>query len=433
MKTNQLIAFGLSVSVAANIALAFALVRPASLASASTAARASGVPLPDTASVSQTAVSSPAASASQTAERDPASKVTRLWDIIGAADDTTLMANLRQAGFSPRQIRSIAQYLLDEKYRTRRIEVYGLGKDVPYWKSSNVFYAGDKRLDERRKLQQEITGELKSLVGDAYSVVDDVGEPSLRNQYGPLPSEKLEKIARIQQDYAELRGGLSRASVMLPTDRERLVLLDKEQRADLEKILSPTELFEYDLRNSPAASRLKTGNNELLSLTEAEYRSLFPIFQSIEGRIPPNTGANYQELQKAREAAEAQVQDQIKAALGEARYAEYKQANNRDAHQENRVVSRLGLPLSIAAQLVEMKQEYRDVSRAISTDKQLTREQKNEQLSALTKDSEAKITSLIGQRGLDAYREYGGSWLRTNAITTTTRVAPTTLPAPSHP
>lgn len=403
MKKHPMILIGLTLSLTANLMLGLALANTASHVT----------PPPGITQASRVSTR-PAGSS---AHDQPRTGAATLWAQVSSPDHSTLIANLRKAGLSPKLLRAIAIALVEEKYRSSMIEAYEAGENTPYWKTTNVFYGGDKRLMVRHQLDQKIAKEVNALLGNSHNVVTPEMASSLRKRYGNLSQDKLQKLIRIQEDYNELHSPFETGATMLPADREKFALLRKEQRADIEKLLTTEELFEYDLRNSSVGDKIKRETADLLNLSEMEYRALFSLFQSIENQMPTETGSNHLEINQARESAEAKIQDQIKTALGEARYADYTQVKDRQASLENRLVVRLGLSLSTAAQLVGLRNEYRDLSKAISTDRSLTPEQKAEQITALNKDSESKITSLIGQRGLEAYQQYGGAaWLSSEAV-----------------
>ncbi len=66
-------------------------------------------------------------------------------------------------------------------------------------------------------------------------------------------------------------------------DREKLALLNRERRADLERVLTPEELFEYDLRQGPTAMRLRS-QLAAFQPTEEEYRAIFTVQHALDRR-----------------------------------------------------------------------------------------------------------------------------------------------------
>lgn len=395
MKINKILFISIcALSLAVNASLGFALLRPA------TPSVAFGAPK----TVISGSTNTPASPMNGTLTGT-------LWSELSSIDLRKLVSNLQAAGFSPKMIRAIIQALVSEKYAERLLVARGHDKDTPYWKTSNTYYSGDKRMKESSRIYREMNKEVRAILGDISLVVGDENLPYLQRQYGSLPSDKLNKLMHIQEDYSEMIAEYQTGGTQLPADREKLKLLQQEQRADIAKLLTTEELFEYDLRNSPASWRLR-GWNDSFDLAEAEYRALFPLYQKLEDQFPSDQGPSNAETDKARKTAEEQMQDQIKAALGDARYADYKQSRDPSAQQENRLVLRLGLPLTTASQLVEAKKDFQEKTKSIAKDKDLSGEQKKDKLAALAQASQDRVTSLIGEQGINVYREYGGGWLK---------------------
>lgn len=128
-------------------------------------------------------------------------------------------------------------------------------------------------------------------------------------------------INEVQQD----NQGFRLASV-----GEKLRYQQAEQKRDLEARLSPTERQAYELRQSSTAQQLR-GKMTALNATEQEYLTIFPLQKACDEQFPVQNndpfggGAGRDPAYwKARQAAEAQLQAQIKAVVGEARYAESK-------------------------------------------------------------------------------------------------------------
>jgi len=395
-----------ALSLAVNAALAYALTRP------SVPAANASLTMPKQEQPKKTAITNLATPSDTTPATTTLPPQDQLWTKLSSSDLTKLVANLRAAGFSAKTIRAIIQSLINEKYAERLMIARGYDKDTPYWKTSNVYYGGgDKRMKESNRIHREMNKEVRAVLGDDYThIFSDDSLPHLQRQYGNLSSEKFSKLMQIQTDYGEMMSDLHMSSNLLPADKEKRKLLEKEHQVDIAKLLTPDELFEYQLRNSTAASRLR-GWNDSFDLTESEFRGLFPLYNKLEEQFSTEDGPNDN---KARQSAEEQLQDQIKAILGEARYADFKQSRDPSAFQENRLVLRLGLPLSTATQLMRTKNEAEKQMRALGSNKELSPEQKQEQLSTLKQKNETKVRELLGERGLTLYRNYGGHWMGRN-------------------
>jgi len=75
-------------------------------------------------------------------------------------------------------------------------------------------------------------------------------------------------------------------------------------------------------------------------------------------------------------------------------------------------MTRLDLPLSTSAQVVAVQREIQPRIAAVRNDRQLSPEVAATQLVALAQEATTKLTALIGVRGVEGYRQYGGGWLQ---------------------
>lgn len=153
----------------------------------------------------------------------------------------------------------------------------------------------------------------------------------------------------------------------------------------------------------------------LFKPSEAEYRALFPILDTVEQQFPSNLGTSA-EMTAARRDAEEKLQGQITAVLGAARYEEFKQSTDPANSQLNRLVARLDLPLSAAVDAAAIRTDVQQRATEIRQNQQLDSAARNAQLAKLAEEASGKLShALGGARGLDAYKEYGGQWL-TNLV-----------------
>lgn len=351
-------------------------------------------------------------SASGAAARDTA-PLSKLWAQVQSGDLRTLADRLRAAGFPPSAIKAIVSAEIYEQFAARRKALLGQQEEVPFWKTQQRAILDPKAMAELRQISREQTNLMKELLGpDGYLGSDEVMAFQKR-QFGDLPRDTLDQMQNVLSDYNELRQQIYQAAngVMLPEDREKLALLEKEQRTDLAKLLTPQQLEEYDLRSSNTANTLRS---QLVTFkpTEAEFRALYKATRDAEEKIGSltNAGGNPDQMRQIQAAA----LENARAVLPADRFAELKQAVDPLYQQVNRLVARLELPTSAATEVVTVQQDIQKRATAVRGNRELSAEQRNEQLGALAQEASAKIsTALGGTRGLEAYKQYGGQWLQT--------------------
>jgi hypothetical protein len=414
MKISSLVLAG---SLVANVALAaFLAFRPAD-------SSAPDAILPgQTANPASDATSRTTGSTGKTTAASDASRTATppLWERLRSDDLPTLVARLREAGFPPLAIRRIVMGLINEKFDARRLELEKPFLDAPFWTNSTGSYNDPKVGPELRKLQREQILIAQRALGENLAEMfadTDENRAMMRQQVGDIPPEKLQQVFDVMMDYSEKRSAIYsalRSGPLLDTDREKLVALEHAQRDALAQFLSPAELDDFMLRNSDSAARLRSLLGPMRP-TEQEFRTIYPLYQAFSEQFPQE-GNLTPEQNAARAAGLAQLVSQVKTLLPPDRAADIDQVANTSASQLNRLVARLDLPLSAAAQVTTIQKETQQRAAAIRSDTTLNAAARRTQLGALADEATARIsTTLGGSRGLEAYKEYGGQWL-TNLV-----------------
>jgi hypothetical protein len=316
-------------------------------------------------------------------------------------DPAALAARLRAAG-SPEKF--VLRVIVAEHERA-----FAERHRSDYWRLENP---GDPaEIVARRQREREERMAFERLIGD--EAASELMAEWMEMQFGRLPAEKRARVYALQRDYEELRQPLQDPfSSGMPSaeTREKLLLLEKEMRADLAKILTAEEFQEHELRWSPTAQSLRT---QLVGFnaTEAEYRALFALRRPIDEQFHP-LSMSTPEAGEQRRAAEQALGWRIAALLGPERYADYQQAMRPEHRQLNQLVARLELPLSAAAQVAAVQT---DVQRRVSltrNDRALAPAEREARLRALAEEAQAKITAALGRRGYEGYQLHGGNWLQ---------------------
>ncbi len=400
MKTLPLV---IAASLAANAALlALVFTRPAD----STATSFSLNSQPSTLNAS--ASSSPAVDAQLWAHLDP-----------GTADFPRLIARLRAAGFPPKIIRAIVAARIRADFAARRRALYPEQGKAPFWQHDQP--ADPKVRTALRDLRREETALVNQLFGGpdpdqtlAMSVFE-------RRNYGDLPADKVSRLAAVKRDYDEMRSEIYEAAgggTMLPEDRAKLALLEKEQRADFAQFLTPQEVADYELRTSSTATQMRY-NLTAFAPEEAEFRTIFALQKAFDDKAGRMFPGMTQEQMRAHSEEQKKVTDQIKTALGPERGAEYERAIDYGYRQASLIAERLNLPKTSAADVWQVQKDVEKRTSELYTDNTLAPEARTAQQAALIQEANAKVTAALGERGAALYKQSFGYWLQ----------APTTRPA----
>jgi len=330
------------------------------------------------------------------------------WTALRSDDLAAEIERLRAEGFPPAVIRSILAAQIRESFAARRKALEAAQADTPFWKNP----VRDPAIAaELRTLSREEDKQLKELLGPDP---DDRTVASLRRQFGNLPEEKLQQLRRIQDDHDNQRSDIfsnARNGNLLPDEQQKLNALDKTMHADLAAVLTPEELADYDLRSSNTANQLRF-NLAAFDASEQEFRALFSLQQAFNDKFGQMYGPASQDEMKARNEAQNQLNADIKAALGDARYADYQRANDYSYRQASQLVARLELPPETANQVYALQQDIQQRAQSIRRDGSVPWEDRTQQLTTLADEATAKVSTLLGPRGSEAYKQNGGQWIK---------------------
>lgn len=331
----------------------------------------------------------------------------RLWAALDSEDLPTLIGRLRAAGFTSSLVSAIVRAKVEERFAGRWSALARQIEETPYWKpgpmdgmGGRVFFEEWNQISrERSRLMRELLGQ----EGLASAGSDPTA--AQQRQYGNLSPAKIDLLQRINDDYAEMTSQVRAATmgITLPEDREKLALLEREKRADLAAFLTPQELADYEMRSSQITARLRTPLT-IMDASEDEFRTIFQVQQQFADALYL-TMDNYTgptSFSQRRE-AQQQVANQLKAALGEQRYAEFARATNSEFQGLYRLAQRENVPMTAAAQAYDLRNSVAEQSQQIYADRNLTTAQKRAALQTLANSTKAQIVGALGPTVGESY------------------------------
>lgn len=343
---------------------------------------------------------------------------TALVAALGDVDDLPgLVARLRAAGFPPAFVQTVVTAIVDDRFLHRPAAPRPVVEVAAYWRRDfggqaiEMAVARDRARDQASR-EAEKRRLLRQLLGSDFHAIEDALDPARRvREFGDLPGERVDRLRQIQDDYAaqvEQTYTPGTSHRREPGGVERAAALREKRRAEIEAVLTPVQLLEYDLRNSSAAQALRH-RFESYPLTEAEFRALFPAQQAWD-RV---SQGNAPEVLRQREEASRQLEAHIRQLLGETRYAEFLQATDPNYQRAREFLTRQGLPLAMADPFLEVQREIRARVDVVRNDRDLTTNQRDAQLAALRMDATRRLTAVLGREGFEAYatRPGGGAWI----------------------
>lgn len=404
----KLFAFLLAGSVAGNVALLAAFVSRPSLAPPAVRSLFVREPAPAPAEA-RPVRTAPPASRADTARA--------FWARFRNAPLADLVGWLRDAGYPPAVIRAIADAEINERFRPRIEEIRRELNETPYWRGDPSHFTGTADLVERmNQLSRERARALRELLGaDALAFAGTDPTEAQRQRFGNLPAGKIEMVQRITDDYADITAQIrtSMQGIVLPEDRAKFELLEREKRADLAAILTPGELAEHEMRTSPITMRLRTAFT-IMDATADEFRQIYAAYEAHRDTLfPPSTGGVIflrTETEDPRRAANEQIAAQLQQTLGAERYAHYQRANDRDFQQLYQLTRSAAVPYETLVRAHDTRQTAAAASMQIFNDPTLGTDQKRDALKALADRTRTQLLSTLGPGAGPAYTD-SSRWL----------------------
>lgn len=345
------------------------------------------------------------------------------WSFIESTNYNVYISNLRGIGCPEETIRDIIITDVSKLFARRRAALRAQVQPYRFWQTGDALqndYASNPELKrqlqeldkEQRKLVKQLLGVDYRLEMSRYWFDDDYEE----RMYGFLPAEKQDQLKTLQSKYDELEQQIYANSkgILLDQDQEQLRRIEKQREAELAQVLTPEELEEYQLRNSSTANSMRA-QMAGFQPTEEEFRKLFRVQKVFDNDFAQGFDvtdeAQTQIKARAQQAAQEALNEEAKKVLGEKRYAEYQRAQDPDYRGLVQVADRFELSRDVVNRVYGMKQEAERQKMALEANSQLTGEQRQAALAAISRETERSVAAVMGNV-FKPYYKSAGSWIR---------------------
>ena len=327
------------------------------------------------------------------------------WSHLQNSDIRAYRAQLEAEGFPPRLARVLATEEIRRQFAPRRAALNLKGNERPFWEQT---IRDPQTAAALRQINREQAQAIRDLLGPDPS---DLATEVLRNQLPSLSEDKIMQIMRVQQAFDDRRAEINTNALGPVMNSDRLETLAREQRAEIAKFLTPEEIEAYDLRTSNLANQLRN-QFAAFDATENEFLAVYRLRNSFADRLPQLYGTQSPEAAQARAVIQQELDDQIHAALGDERFAQYLKSKDSNYQVTNRLVGRLDLPRSATDEVWAVQEDIKQRLTAVRADPSLTPAARTAQIAALTDETRSRITATLGERGFEAYKQYGGNWMQ---------------------
>ena len=228
-----------------------------------------------------------------------------------------------------------------------------------------------------------------------------------------LPESKREATEKYLEDfqekmqelYADMSGGWG------PEQRAKQKQLEAEKLAGLAQFLTPSEVREYELRNSSTAQQISSDLHGV-DLTRAEYEALFDLHKKYGDSVYNYGDANNDEVARKKiEQNQKDLKAEVAVALGEQKFAELDRAQDYQFQQLKSLAKRNDLPADTAPKIYDFKQAAEKAVEALNSNQDLTAEARQAALAQIRAETETSVQSALGDKIFKRYQGNGGWWI----------------------
>jgi hypothetical protein len=193
-------------------------------------------------------------------------------------------------------------------------------------------------------------------------------------------------------------------------DRDQLTQLTTDKRRALRGILSPSELEEYELRDSFTADQLRL-KLSAFEPTENEFRAVFRLQRPYDMQFNPHSNYSNNDPAVADQMFQARInlEEQFKKTLRKDRYAEYQKSQDTAYSTLYEIAQRYEIPKDTLNKIYEIKQIAEE--QVIQARQMQNQQQAQEILTATGQQTMAAVRAMLGEKAFQSYIQRGGGWL----------------------
>lgn len=396
MKSSHLF---IALSLVANVVLAVALLnRPAAPSAEPTVSR--------DARAEKSRVAAPSSSS---VAKDWGARISFA---IEAGDEASVRRLMGETGLSESAARALLRILIRRPFDDRRDEIYAakLAAGVPFWRRTTASSLDGLTKGERAELQQ-LERRARELSRTLTGLSDSEQYTQARMDF--LPSAKAAKVSDLERDYSEMQREITQNMMLFSTgeDQAKLKLLKEERERDLAALLSPEERLLYDLNNSNTSRRLRT-SLACFNATEEEFKKLYALQKAFDDKYSEYGNSSYSsETAHARSKDAQQLREEMKAALGPVRSAEYERSQISDYKQLQAAGQRFGLSSSATDLAWSAREQAIAAAEQLSKDTSLDAEARKSALVNIANQTRSSVTAALGPTVGAAYLKNAMNWL----------------------
>ena len=342
------------------------------------------------------------------------------WSRIITNDYRIYTARLRSIGCPEATIQDIIIGAINRRFSSRIAALRANGGH--FWDTLQRRNPGDlparlEREREARNLERErsqlVSDVLGIQLGDYFSAA--TAKPDRLSELSSVFSDGSRSQARqiLERYDQQEREVVDKVNGTLgPKEQSQIRQLYQQKLAELSQVVSAKELEDYQLRASPIAETLR--NSELVgfSPTEQEFRAIFRVRNGFEEKSGPDSRLAASEDQSALQVSVQDAEEQIRQALGDARYADYRRSQDFVYRGLVEFADYNGLPTETANQVQSLRETVIQQVGSLTAGDTLPMANRQMALKQIQAEAAKTVEQALGS---EAYGEYVkapfGQWI----------------------
>jgi hypothetical protein len=335
------------------------------------------------------------------------------WSQIESKVYAKYIKNLRSVGCPETTIRDIVEADINELYEPQYLGLLQQAQTYDSWRNGpNNLQHQESLRSQVNALDEERLGHLRSLLGENYAPGKNLASLSqqdlvARSTIGFLSPELQDTVAGIMDEFDGLERQIRLEWPSLQ-DRgklnERLAENKMARREALGVVLDAEELMELDIRDSHAATSLRSKLRGF-DVSESEFRDLFAKRQAYELAQGETPDFSNPEKMAERTLARQELESGYQETLGEDRYTDLQRQGDSDWQALLGLEDAKGLNREIMGAAYDLRKEASQTLMLEMGGSTLS----ETDIAALTEATKAQyqreMTALVGEDGFDALGE----------------------------
>ncbi|MEY2408990.1 MAG: hypothetical protein QOF48_1660 [Verrucomicrobiota bacterium] len=346
------------------------------------------------------------------------------WSSLETNDFEVYVANLRGVGCPEYTVRHLVSGEIEALYAVR---VAAAEKPGPFWETPKQRRAREVAMHrEQASIVQEKRAILKRLLGMDWSakaerewVTDDHACLIL----GFLPDEKAMRLMDVAMGLETVTRAFrdETGGIVIDTDEVRLEALVQGAQRELEYGLSPEEVQEGTLRGIHLARSFMERNSltgvtlngdELRRMMAATARGKNFIAAGLRSELDANRHGEHQDIEDIMTETSPEAEREIRAMLGEQRFASYERSKDEAFREFAGVAKRLEVPLESTVKAYEVRRAAETAARDLNSNSEMAPEQRRAALNTMRRETELAITAAVGAEAAKEFFRDDRGWAR---------------------